>query len=217
MRLNTKNLLRSKTFAHLVYGLIRLYSATLRLKVVNEKPWQNHLENGGKVLICTWHQQFFSLIRHFKTYQPYRPSLMISQSADGDLIAAVANYSGWHTARGSSSRGGRTALSQMIECINRTGLAAHILDGPRGPAGIVKGGVIKMAMDTGARLVPVYTEADKYWTFNSWDRFMIPKPFTRVTIRYGEMLPPVPPGKDPEELERHRRNLEELMRPALIA
>lgn len=217
MRLNTKNLLRSKTFARLVYGLIRLYSATFRLNVVNEKPWQKHLENGGKVLICTWHQQFFSLIRHFKNYQPYRPSLMISQSADGDLIAAVANYSGWHTARGSSSRGGRTALSQMIECINRTGLAAHILDGPRGPAGIVKAGVIKMAMATGARLVPVYTEADSYWTFNSWDRFMIPKPFARVTIRYGEMLPPVPPRKDPAELERHRKNLEELMRPALIA
>ncbi len=217
MRLNTKNLLRSKTFARLVYGSIRLYSATLRLSVINEKPWKTHLENGGKVLICTWHQQFFSLIRHFKTYQPYRPSLMISQSADGDLIAAVANYSGWHTARGSSSRGGRTALSQMIECINKTGLAAHILDGPLGPAGIVKAGVIKMAMDTGARLVPVYTEADKYWTFNSWDRFMIPKPFARVTIRYGEMLPPVPPGEDPEELERHRKNLEELMRPALIA
>ena len=216
MRPDTKSLLRSKTFARLVYHFIRIYTATLRLSVINEAPWKAHLEKGGKVLICTWHQQFFSFIRHFKNYQTYQPSLMISRSSDGDLIASVANLSGWYTARGSSSRGGRSALAEMIERINRTGLAAHILDGPRGPAGIVKGGVIKMAMDTGARMVPVYAEADSYWIFNSWDRFFIPRPFSRVTIRYGDMLPPVQPARDPAELEQHRKNLQALMRPALL-
>jgi hypothetical protein len=216
MRINIKKILKSKIFGRLLYSFIRLYAKTFRLTVINENPWRNHLETGGRVLICAWHQQFFSFIRHFQTYRGYRPSLMISQSADGELIANVAQLSGWHTLRGSSSKDGELALAGIIECLRRTGLAAHILDGPKGPAGIVKRGAIQIAMDSGAMLVPVYAEADAKWVFNSWDRFFMPRPFARVTIRYGDMLPPPEPGSSQADFEARRKTLEKLMQPALV-
>ena len=83
----------------LLYHLVRAYSWTFRLHVENEKPWLDHLQEGGRVLLCAWHQQFFSAIGYFKTYASYHPSLMISQSKDGDIIAGIAQKSGWHTVR----------------------------------------------------------------------------------------------------------------------
>ncbi len=216
MHTNTKKLLYSRRFAYAVYRLIRIYSATCRLQVINEASWQQHIDAGGKVLFCVWHQQFFSLIRPFKAYEKYRPGLMISRSRDGEMIAAVAQYTGWHTVRGSSSRGGRTALSQMIRHLQENRLGAHILDGPRGPAGVVKNGAVKIAADSGARLVPVYVKADARWIFNSWDRFFVPRPLSRVRIIFGEMLPQIPHITDTNTLETWRKFLEDRMRPALV-
>jgi hypothetical protein len=139
---------------------------------------------------------------------------MISRSADGEVIAGVANRTGWYTIRGSSSRGGREALQEMIERVKETGLAAHILDGPRGPAGIVKPGAIYLANAVGAVIVPFYASADKAWFFRSWDRFMLPKPFTRVTLRFGDMIP-CAELKSEEDFEQKRLFLESTMRPSL--
>ncbi|HNZ65006.1 MAG TPA: lysophospholipid acyltransferase family protein [Smithella sp.] len=174
----------------------------------------NHLKQGGRILICCWHQQFFSAIRHFKTYAPYHPALMISQSKDGDIIARIAEKTGWHTVRGSSSRDGSKALREMIEYLKNSRFAGHVVDGPRGPAGIVKAGVIKLAEASGALVVPFYISAERAWYFNSWDRFMLPKPFSRVTLRFGEMLD-VSSGPSEDEFERQRLRLEEIMKPGL--
>ena len=198
------------------YHLIRAYSWTFRLHIENEKPWRDHLRDGGRILLCCWHQQFFAAIRHFKTYAPYHPALMISLSQDGDIIADIAEKSGWHAARGSSSREGGRALKEMIDHLNRSGLAAHIMDGPRGPAGIIKAGVVSLVRKTGARVVPVYVTANRAWYFNSWDRFMLPKPFARVTLRFGEMLD-LSSGTSENDFERQRLRLQEIMHPGLIA
>ena len=197
------------------YHLIRAYSWTFRLHVENDKPWLEYLKNGGRVLLCCWHQQFFSAIRHFETYAAYHPALMISQSKDGDIIAGIAEKSGWHAVRGSSSREGGRALKEMVGCLKRSGLAAHVLDGPRGPAGIVKAGVVSLARAAEAVVVPVYTMSDRAWYFNSWDRFMLPKPFARVTLRFGEMLD-LTAGVSDEDIELQRIRLQEIMQPSLI-
>jgi len=125
-------IITSETFIACVYRFIRLYSATFRLTVENERPWMDHLSGGGRVLLCCWHQQFMAAIRHFKKYEPYRGSLMISRSSDGELIAGIARRSGFYPVRGSSSRGGREALGEMIDKLRETGFAGHILDGPTG-------------------------------------------------------------------------------------
>lgn len=197
-----------------LYHLIRAYSWTFRLNVENEKPWLDYMQNGGRILMCIWHQQFFGAIRHFKTYASYRPALMISQSKDGNIIAGIAEKSGWHAVRGSSSRGGGRALKEMINHLKHSGLAIHIVDGPRGPAGVIKEGVISLARAAGAVIVPVYATSDHAWYFKSWDRFMLPKPFAKVNLRFGEMLDSTS-GVNGDDFESHRLRLQEIMQPAL--
>lgn len=205
----------SRPVLYLLYRFIRLYSGTFRLTIENEREWMEYLKGGGKVLLCTWHQQFFSAIRHFKTYRAFRPSLMISKSFDGEIIAGVAEKTGWRTVRGSSSTDGGKALKAMIANLNDSGLAGHILDGPRGPAGRVKAGAIQLALMTNAVIVPFYTAADRAWYFKSWDTFMLPKPFARVTLRFGEMIR-VHPVRHEGDFEDRRLELERIMLPGLI-
>ena len=113
---------------------------------------------------------------------------MVSRSEDGEIGAGIANLNGWATIRGSSSKGGVTALARMVKNLKEYPLAGHIVDGPRGPAGKVKPGVLQMARLTGAALVPMNVSADNAWYANSWDRFMIPKPLARVTIRFSNPI-----------------------------
>ena len=209
-----KNFLTSKIFIKFLYRFTRIYAWTFRLTVENEKPWMDHIDAGGRVLLCCWHQQFFAFIRYFKEYRQYKPSLMISKSKDGEMIAGVAELTGWLTARGSSSKGGMSALQNMIQNLKKNGLAAHIVDGPKGPAGIVKKGCIYLAKDADAMIVPMYAIAKKAWYFNSWDRFFLPKPFSKVIIRYGDMIK-IETNGDNDLIEKQRENLEDTMRPAL--
>ncbi len=215
MKPNFRKFIATPAFIDFLYRFIRLYSHTFRLTVENEAPWLAHLDTGGKVLLCTWHQQFFSAIRHFKIYQRYQPSLMISQSNDGHIIAGVANRSGWQTPRGSSSSNGRVALLEMVDLLNRTRLGGHILDGPRGPIGCVKPGVIRLAQATGAAIVPFHTQSEHAWLFNSWDRFMLPRPFSRVYLRFDRMIT-VNDIVNKQTFENKRLQLEQIMRKHLI-
>ena len=109
-----KFIIYTRPFIVFIYYFIQVYSMTLRLRIVNEEKWQNLLKSGKPVLLCAWHQQLFSAIRYFRTYSKFHPGLMISQSRDGDLIAGVANKTGWHTPRGSSTRGGKNPLEYAI-------------------------------------------------------------------------------------------------------
>lgn len=204
-----------KPISSLIYGLIRGYSWTFRLTIENERTWLNYLEKGGTILLCTWHQQFFSAIHHFKNYKSYRPSLMISQSKDGDIIAEVARRSGWEAVRGSSSKGGFKALSLMIRKLRASRLAVHVVDGPKGPSGLVKDGIITMVHATDAVIVPFYVSADRAWYFKkSWDKFLLPKPFAKVTLHFGEMIK-FGPLERSESFEIQRLYLENIMLPQL--
>lgn len=214
MAIRTKDIITSDLFLSFLYGFIRSYSTTFRYTIEQEKPWMDYLKQGGNVLLCTWHQQFFTAIRHFKTYEAWNPPLMISKSTDGKIIAGVAKRSGWNPVHGSSSRGGTEALRSMIESFRKSHLAGHVVDGPRGPAGKIKAGIIRLAHETDAVIVPFYTDADRAWFFNSWDNFMLPKPFARVKLTYGKMIR-FRPTTDPGEFESQRLELERIMTPGL--
>ena len=210
-----KFIIYTRPFIVFAYYFIRVYSMTFRLCVVNEDSWRNLRKKGTCVLLCAWHQQFFSAIYHFKSYSKFNPGLMISQSKDGDLISGVANRTGWHTQRGSSSRGGKQAMEEMIEHLKTHGFGAHILDGPRGPMGRVKAGVIKMALEADAVVIPFYTSADHAWFFNSWDHFMLPKPFSRVYITFGQAIR-LESFAGQDDFEDQRQFLETTMKPGLF-
>ena len=215
MRPFMKSILSNPRFLRFLYHFIRIYSQTFRLRIENEVRWQQLIREGTPVLLCAWHQQFFSAIRPFKRYAKYQPALMISRSRDGAIIAAVARQTGWKTIRGSSSRGGKPALRSMIRHLECSKLAGHILDGPTGPVGVVKAGAIRLAHTTRAAIVPFSVSARWALYFNSWDRFMLPLPFSRVTLRFKDPVR-FAPTNDPEAFELQRARLEAMLAPCLV-
>lgn len=188
------------------YYALSLYSKTIRVKLENEEMLKEHLKNNGRVLVYSWHQRFFGgfyLPREFDQ----SPCIMISQSRDGDFIADVVERIGWIPKRGSSSRGGKKALEEMVTGIIENRLGGHIVDGPTGPPRIVKPGLIILAQKTGAPICPGLISYENPWIFNSWDRFMVPKPFSKVLIRFGT-LEVIPEDIDTDKFEAVRLNIE---------
>lgn len=200
-----KNLL-----AYPIFYFLNAYSHTLRFRVDNAEEFIVYLAGGGKIVFSSWHQRFFGGF-----YLPYllnlRIAIMISQSRDGDFVSDAVSKIGWRPVRGSSSRGGRKALMKLVEMMRRSPLGGHIVDGPNGPPEIIKPGLISLAQQSGAAILPVYVSYEKPIIFKSWDRFMIPKPFSRVLVRMGA-ISRVPEELDAEGFERCRSDLEKEMR-----
>ncbi|MBF0224125.1 MAG: lysophospholipid acyltransferase family protein [Desulfobacterales bacterium] len=214
MDIQRKDIFTSEIFLDFLYNFICLYSKTFDVTVINEKKWIDYLDKGGNVLLCAWHQQFFPAIYYFRKYKKYNPCLMISRSKDGTIISGVAERIGWDIVRGSSSKGGTEALIKIIEKFKKAKLAAHILDGPRGPIGVVKPGAIQLSQATNSVIVPLYTNANRALYFNSWDKFFIPKPYSKVSIIFGDMIK-FERTQSKDILETQRSNLEKIMRPYL--
>jgi lysophospholipid acyltransferase (LPLAT)-like uncharacterized protein len=215
LTINTSRIIKSDVFLDIFYGILRAYCRTFRITFINEDPWLDYLRKGGSVLLCGWHQQFFSTVACFEKYQEFSPSLMISQSNDGDIGAGICQRAGWRPIRGSSSKGGLKALKHIIRELRRSRLAGHIVDGPQGPAGIVKPGTISLALAARAVIVPVSISADRAWFFNSWDRFMLPKPFAEIRFTFGQMIH-LNGADGKTDVEAWRRHLESVMRPYLM-
>ena len=215
MKRLTRLILSNSIFHRFLYYFIRIYSRTFQLRIENEARWQRLIKAGTPVLLYAWHQQFFAAIHPFKRYTKYRPALMISQSRDGAIIAAVARQTGWVTVRGSSSRGSKAALRSMIRHLKSAKLAGHVLDGPTGPMGVVKAGAIRLAHSAHATIVPFSVSAARAVYFNSWDRFMLPLPFSRVTLRFDAPVQ-FSPTDDPEIFEQQRARLEGMMAANLV-
>jgi lysophospholipid acyltransferase (LPLAT)-like uncharacterized protein len=104
------------------------------------------------------------------------------------MIAQIAMRLGFRPVRGSSSRGGKEALAAIIEDLALNPFAVHAVDGPQGPKGVVKAGLIRMAQLSRAAIFPVYISVDRAWITHSWDRFLIPKPFSRILIRWEDPI-----------------------------
>ena len=185
--------------------LVKLISRTYRYRLVDTEYEQRVLDTHGTVVYVSWHQQFFPGITFFATRKPI--AIMISQSRDGEMIARVVDILGWRSVRGSSSRGGVRALKALRLLTKQGFRIGHIVDGPQGPFGVIKPGLLTIAQFAGAPIVPVITSAERRWVFNSWDRFMVPKPFSRVFIRF---TPPifVPRRLDAAAFEALRQDVE---------
>ena len=190
------------------YIFLRTYLPLLRLKVIGEETAYDRLKEHGRIIVPVWHQRLLPALAYAGKVREFRPIVMISQSRDGELIADIAQRLGLVPVRGSSSRGGAEALKTIVGELEENPAVVHIVDGPRGPKGKVKPGLIRMAQLSGAVILPLIVSADKAWIAGSWDRFLIPKPFSRVTVRWEEPFS-VPRKVDPEELDGFRREIEE--------
>jgi lysophospholipid acyltransferase (LPLAT)-like uncharacterized protein len=115
-------------------------------------------------------------------------AIMVSEHSDGEIIARVAHALGFRTLRGSTSRGAARALLSACRTLESGVDVAVTPDGPRGPANSVAPGVVVIAQRTGAPMVPTAASTNRAWRLRSWDQFIIPKPFARVTVAYGEPI-----------------------------
>ncbi|MBV6492598.1 MAG: hypothetical protein LDLANPLL_00593 [Turneriella sp.] len=145
----------------------------------------------GQFIIAMWHNRLMYTIYSLPDNVAGRGHdilAIISQSSDGELIARVTQMWGAYTARGSSSRGGTAALKKILRY---TKLHFHPLitpDGPRGPVYTVKEGLPAMARLANLPIVPMCYDVEKKWIARSWDKFIIPKPFTKAVLCYGEPI-----------------------------
>lgn len=160
----------------------------------------------GNYAIASWHNNCLAgILSHAK----HRICLMVSRSFDGEFVAFLAKSIGMSSVRGSSSRGGKEALSNLITEVEQGWSAAFTVDGPRGPLKEVKAGAISLASKTGVQIQPVCAVGEKQWVLHkSWDKFRIPKPFTRVAVVYGEGIS-VPKNLSEEDFERSRQKVYE--------
>lgn len=193
------------------YYFIRVYFSLIRIRTINEDLVINRFKSDQKIIAAIWHQRIILALGYAKRFRAYRPSVMISRSRDGDMIADVYRRFNFRPVRGSSSRGGKEALSAIIADLSQNPFAVHVLDGPRGPRGVVKPGVVVMAQLSGVPIIPAYLSVNRAWVLNSWDRTLIPKPFGTIFVRWGDPIT-VPEQLDDETFELTRKQIEDRMR-----
>ena len=177
---------------------------TCRIEVFGKENEDQFIRAGKPSLFVSWHQGLLYYVYHFRNRDGI---IMVSRSKDGEIIDRVLKLFGFMSARGSSSRGGKEALQVMTDEINRTRCSGGLVaDAPRGPFGEAKIGIIKLAKDTGLPLIPVMWWAKRKIMFNSWDKTLLPLPFTRIVFHYE---PPifVPADASREQMEKARVDL----------
>jgi len=164
--------------------LLRALYRSWRVSCEGSEALDAELAAGRRVILAMWHGRLLTGMPH---YGPrYAPHVMISQSRDGDRISAVAAPLGVVPVRGSSSRGGARALLQAVRLLEKGHLVGHVVDGPRGPLGEIKPGLMLLAQHSGAAIFPLYAASRHHWTaVRSWDRMEVPLPCSRVLYRLG--------------------------------
>jgi lysophospholipid acyltransferase (LPLAT)-like uncharacterized protein len=162
---------------------IRALASTWRYRVVNPEVVDALREQRTPMILALWHGQMLVPLWHHRAQDI---GILISEHRDGEIIAQIAESLQLHTVRGSTSRGGGRALIGLVRALAEGHDIAITPDGPRGPAGSFAPGALVAAQRSGAPIVAIGVHAPKAWRLKSWDRFVIPKPFSRVHIAYSE-------------------------------
>lgn len=196
--------LRSRLAGTLGRVLLDALMATVRFEVEHEDRLERASAGGQPVIFTLWHGRLLPLTYY---HRDRGITAIISQSEDGESIARVVEAWGYRTVRGSTSRGGSGALRGLVKAAREGRSLAITPDGPRGPRQELQPGVITAAQLTGCPIIPLAGGCTRAWWPGSWDRFCIPKPFSTVTVRYGEPRY-VPRDAGPAKLARHARELE---------
>lgn len=193
--------------------LIRMFGWTYRVSVVEGADVLERVFAGDKpVIFCAWHDGIFVWPPLFRQWQDRGVPLTIftSLSRDGELVARLALAWGADVVRGSSSRGGREALRLLLRATKRDGRSPVIIpDGPRGPRRQAKPGAVVLARMTGRPCLLLGCAAKRGWHLPTWDRLLVPRPFTRVAVVVGEPL--VVPSDAAEDQEELRTRLEKTL------
>jgi lysophospholipid acyltransferase (LPLAT)-like uncharacterized protein len=158
---------------------------TWRFSVDGRGDYDPFHDDGKGCIYAFWHSSLLPLAFYFRNTAK---TAIISESRDGTRAAAIAQRWGHTVIHGSSSHGGAPALRRCIRALKSGSTIVITPDGPRGPREIVKKGVAQIALLSGAPVIPVSVVAENALRLNSWDRTMIPLPFSKVSVRIGKPL-----------------------------
>ena len=200
--------LQVSAIAALGYPLINMLGQTLRWRVEGLQHFEGVFAAGRHPVMAFWHGRILPATFYFRRRGIV---VMTSENFDGEWIARIIERFGYGTARGSTSRGARRALLQLVRDVQQGRAAGFAIDGPRGPARVAQPGAVWLAGAAGQPLLPFHLEASRCWELRSWDRTQIPKPFSTVALVVGEPLP-VASGLSDDELEAVRVDLESRLR-----
>jgi lysophospholipid acyltransferase (LPLAT)-like uncharacterized protein len=162
---------------------LRLLATTWRYDVVNPRAIAVLRDGKRPFIFSLWHGQLLPLLWHHRGEQI---AVLISEHRDGELIARVADSLGYRLIRGSSTHGAERALLGLVRDLRDGREVAVTPDGPRGPAQKYAPGALIAAQRSAAPILPIAAHASSAWRMKSWDGFMVPKPFARVTVAYGD-------------------------------
>jgi lysophospholipid acyltransferase (LPLAT)-like uncharacterized protein len=166
-------------------AFIQAIASTWRFRSVNEEAYQAERSAGRAVVLALWHGEMLPLLYYHRNREI---AVLVSEHGDGEIIARILASFGFRLIRGSTSRGAARALIAVDRELDAGFDVGITPDGPRGPRHSVAPGAMLAAHRAGVRIVPLAASASAYWQLGSWDGFMIPKPFARVTIAYGDPL-----------------------------
>ena len=192
------------------FYLLQVWARTIRYEI-DDRANVVGKQLEGNYIAALWHNRLLLISFVLKKFFPERPGAgLISASRDGDLIADATKRFGFDVVRGSSSRMGAAALLELSNVLSSGRDVLITPDGPRGPAYELGPGIIFLAQKTGAPVVPVNMEYSSCWRVKSWDRFIIPRPFSKVRVIIGQPQQ-IRSTSTPEEFENERLRVQNTM------
>jgi lysophospholipid acyltransferase (LPLAT)-like uncharacterized protein len=201
---------RARLLIAVGFRVLQLWARTLRFEiddraaVVGTPPTPRYIG-------ALWHNRLLLLPHVIRRYLPQRQgAALISASRDGAFLADIVQRFGFDVVRGSSSRKGVAAMLQLADVMANGRDAVITPDGPRGPAYEIGPGIVFLAQKSGAAVVPINMEYAKCWRLKSWDRFILPRPFSTVRVVFGTPHVVAATAND-DEFESERMRLQNAM------
>lgn len=184
--------------------VVRALLSTCSVRLHNRRVWDEYFVPCRSYIGLMWHKDFLVALDFFRHK---RMVAIVSRSKDGEIVTRTLHRLGYRTVRGSSSTGGGQALLELTRRIREGWAAAILADGPRGPARESKLGAVIAAKESGVPILPTGCHAEPAWRLHNWDQTMIPKPFSRIELAFGDPVF-VGPEATREECETVRSGLD---------
>ncbi len=187
-KLNWKRNLGYKIIKPIISGLLQFFWKTCSVEIIGTEHGDAITGSGQPVILCYWHQQhvfgaYYALQLKDKGL---KIGFLISPSVDGEVPARIVSSWGARAIRGSSNRTGARAMRDLYQIITKEGISpVNTADGPTGPIFKFKQGAVMLAQLSQAPLLPIAFAASSFWQLKSWDKFIIPKPFSKIVIAVG--------------------------------
>ena len=180
--------MRSQLLSYIIQIIFNIAFGTSTIKVHGEKYLKDLMKSSSPILLCAWHSRLIYSVYYFKN-KDYNLWALISMHRDAEILAKILTRWKLNIIRGSSTKGWKHAIGEMqkkLEDCNN--IVAITNDGPKGPPKIAKSGSVKLALQYHAKIITMTATSSKFFEFNSWDKFRIPKPFSAIDIHISPPL-----------------------------